>query len=99
MTAVRTLLAAGADQSAVDLPDQATPLHMACHESRPEVVRELLRVGNDVMDAVDKSGATALMRAAAVGDLEIVKDLLDRTNDTSRPFLLLVHHSLTSSHF
>jgi hypothetical protein len=72
--AARALIAAGADASAVDGYGQA-PLRQAASLS-PEVTGVLLQAGAAVDMPVDRSGTTALIVAAGVGNLGAVKLLL-----------------------
>lgn len=79
---MRHLLAAGADQSAIDTNDGSTPLHVACEERRVEVVNELLRRpgASDALKTTDRRGATPLIRAASTGDVLLVKALAVRSD-------------------
>lgn len=82
LSIVRRLLAAGADQLSADSTDGSTPLHIACDERRPEVVRELLcrPGGSEAVKATDRRGATPLIRAAATGEAELVSALVDKSD-------------------
>ncbi|HEU4389544.1 MAG TPA: ankyrin repeat domain-containing protein [Blastocatellia bacterium] len=71
---VRALIAAGAD---VNADNDVTALISA---TRLDVVKYLLDHGADV-NAKDKSGNTALMRAAGAPDLDRMKVLIDRGAD------------------
>src|SRR5262245_36474778 len=69
------LIAAGADVNARnDLG--VTPLTLACTNGSPAMVAKLLRAGADAKAALPRTGETALMTAAAAGNLETVKLLL-----------------------
>ena len=75
---VEALLQAGADAS---IPDEkgATALMHALQDPKRVVAAQLLLKGKigDV-NAQNENGETALMRAVALGEIEVVKSLLDR---------------------
>ncbi|XP_032236532.1 serine/threonine-protein phosphatase 6 regulatory ankyrin repeat subunit A-like isoform X3 [Nematostella vectensis] len=76
---VKLLLNKKVDPTQVAGPLDQLPLHMAC--SRPsgalEIVKTLLKVsGKDCKLTVDKNGSTPLFLAVAVGNQQVVKELL-----------------------
>jgi ankyrin repeat protein len=88
---IRLLLARGADPNLACISDGTTPLMLAIgkeqfggpmgdwafSQDHLAIVVDLLKSGANV-DAGDKSGETALMKAARTGKVEIITALLDR---------------------
>jgi hypothetical protein len=82
--AARALLEAGAIPFAKDAND-GTPLGWAVYFG-PDVVEVLLKAGVPADEPTDSDGRTALLHAACVGDVGIVKVLLEAgANPTLRP--------------
>ena len=77
---VQALLAAGADPKAQEANGGQNALMWAVSQHQVAVVDELLRHGADV-NARAKSGFTALMFAAQVGDAQSARILLDAKED------------------
>ena len=57
-------------------------LHLACTLGRPEKVRQLIERGHGV-NAYDRFGWTPLMRAAAVGHVKVVRELIRANADVN----------------
>jgi ankyrin repeat protein len=73
---IRLLIGAGADANLADIYDW-TPLMRAADVGRRSAVQALLEWPRVDVEARNDQGATALHRAAAEGNLEIVRLLLD----------------------
>ena len=73
---VDLLLAHEADPEARDMLG-ATPLIRAVERGHTDIARRLIATGTVDLNAADKAGVTALHLAAAAGDLEAVRLLLD----------------------
>lgn len=76
------LLQAGADIEARSGESDWTPLHFACFDSQPAVVRALLEHGA-AQDARDRDGRTPLWWAAGIGHLESATLLLSKGADAN----------------
>ena len=57
-------------------------LHLSCTLGRPAKVRQLIERGHDV-NAYDRFGWTPLMRAAAVGHVKVVRELIRANADVN----------------
>ncbi len=77
---VKLLLAANADVNAKRTKDDETALHFASREGHDEVVKLLLAAGaQGQVQSRDKGGWTALHEAAAKGDLNNARLLIEKT--------------------
>jgi len=81
--AARALIDAGADASAADQYGQ-TAMKMAA-SLQPQIAEVLLNAGAPVDGPVDRDGSTALMRAAAAGNLGVVRLLVSAGADPGYP--------------
>jgi len=81
--AARALIDAGADASAADEYGQ-TAMKMAA-SLQPQIAEVLLNAGAPVDGPVDRDGSTALMRAAAAGNLGVVRLLVSAGADPGYP--------------
>ncbi|MBI1214270.1 MAG: hypothetical protein GC185_00460 [Alphaproteobacteria bacterium] len=78
---VKKLLAEGADVNAYDDYRDSTPLYTATDWSFPEAAQLLLEKGADAHFAKKGSGYTVLMKAAYIGDTQLVEALLAKGVD------------------
>ncbi len=76
ISAVESLISAGADVHTIVATGEQTPLMLAASFGKARVVEMLLKAGADV-NAVNANGATALMLAAESGFPQIVKRLME----------------------
>jgi len=81
-SAVRSLIASGADVKATTRVGAITPLSLACTNGDVAVIELLLKAGADVK-APTSDGATPLMLAAASGSVDALKLLIDRDADVN----------------
>jgi ankyrin repeat protein len=81
------LLAQGADHNARHAPSGATPLILAVQEGAAACVEVLLSSAGPpplALDSVTKKGQTAVFVAAKMGDVVLLKMLLERGADPER---------------
>ena len=75
---VEALLQAGADASIPDEKGETALMHALQDSQRAEVAWVLLKGKIGDVNAQNENGETALMRAVALGQIEVVRSLLDR---------------------
>ena len=75
---VEALLQAGADASIPDEKGETALMHALQDSQRAEVAWVLLKGKIGDVNAQNQNGETALMRAVALGQIEVVRSLLDR---------------------
>jgi len=80
---VEALLETGADAAVRDAKGATALLHAFLEPQRLEAGRVLLRAGVGEVNATNENGETALMRAASLGEIELVRSLLARGADVN----------------
>ena len=71
------LVSAGSAKDRKDW-NQNNPLHLACTFNRPEMVKHLLEEETISVDDQDEGSATAILKAAYSGNVEIAQMLINR---------------------
>ena len=95
---IRRLLLRGADPNQID-PQRGPALVVAAAARSQHALKALLESPETNVDITNGKDETALMQAALLGDLEVVKLLLAKNADVNKPGWPRLHSACTAGHF
>ncbi|GAN09199.1 FYVE-domain-containing protein [Mucor ambiguus] len=80
LTLVQRLIADGCDPNLPHLTTGLRPIHFAASRGHVDLVKYLVETSQCQVDATDKEGETALLKAAYAGHLSVVMYLVNKAN-------------------
>lgn len=94
---IRRLLLRGADPNQID-PQRGPALVVAAAARSQHALKALLESPETNVDIANGKDETALMQAALLGDMEVVKLLLARKAEVNKPGWTPLHYACTAGH-